>query len=114
PVSLDDSTFATTYARNHVRRGGRKYVAFVDCRTQGKAARRFFTRWHEIAHLLTLTKQLVLPFHRSAGDESAEERLMDVIAGEVAFHSSLFQPVLDGELQQLGRLTFAGIERVRA
>lgn len=114
PASLDEGTFATTYAREHSKRGEARYIAFIDCRTRDKAARRFFTRWHEIAHLLTLTKQLHLPFHRSTGDESPLERLMDAIAGEVAFHAPLFQPVLEQELGQSEGLTFAGVERVRA
>jgi hypothetical protein len=44
------NTFGVIYQRNKRNEAGEfQYVAFVDCRG-GKALRRFFTRWHEIAH----------------------------------------------------------------
>jgi len=52
---FDDGTFGTLYER--LRADGRsrdRYVAFIDCRTPAKASRRVFTRWHEIAHAMTL------------------------------------------------------------
>ena len=63
---LDNSTFGALYER--FRADGRspdRFVAFIDCRTAAKAARRFFTRWHEIAHALTNYHQLELPLKRS-------------------------------------------------
>ena len=51
---LDSETFATLIRRK--QRSGETedhYVAVIDCRGQ-KGARRFFTRWHEIAHVLTM------------------------------------------------------------
>ena len=60
-------------------------MAVIDCRG-GKLARRFFTRWHEIAHRLTT--------HADRGDEEPAyrsehdpiERMMDEIAGHVGFY----------------------------
>ena len=55
---LGPTTFGLTIKRKHCGpESGDKYVAVIDCRGE-KATRRFFTRWHEIAHLLVLEKEL--------------------------------------------------------
>ena len=64
------------------------YVSVIDCRGD-KAAREYFTKWHEVAHLLTLTDQMRVSFrrsHSSANKKDPEEILMDVIAGRLGFH----------------------------
>jgi hypothetical protein len=110
---LDEQTFAALLERRKVDGNSRdRYVAVVDCRG-GKASRRFFTRWHEIAHLLTLQGQLQLPRHRSRNDRSPTERLMDTIAGEIGFYAPLFQPILDEETMKEGGLTFLAVEKIR-
>ena len=49
---LTDDTFATLIQRKRVAdEKGFSYVAVIDCRTPSKAARRYFSRWHEIAHV---------------------------------------------------------------
>ncbi|MBA3752776.1 MAG: hypothetical protein H0X01_01210, partial [Nitrospira sp.] len=59
-----DGAFGCLFERFNAKRGAHdRYVAFVDCRGS-KAYRRFFTRWHEIAHVLTLVDQLELPLNR--------------------------------------------------
>lgn len=111
---LDNGTFGALYERVHVTGRSRdRYVAFIDCRTPEKAARRVFTRWHEIAHTLTCYTQLQLPLNRSRVRGSPIERMMDLIAGEFNFYASLFQPFLESEWRQTGYLTFSGVERVR-
>jgi len=63
------------------------YVSVIDCRGD-KAAREYFTKWHEVAHLLTMTNQMRLSFrrtHSSANRKDPEEVLMDVIAGRLGF-----------------------------
>ena len=110
---LDSETFATLVRRK--RREGENedyYVAVIDCRGD-KATRRFFTRWHEIAHMLTLVEQLQFPFHRSTIKKDPLEKLMDIIAGDIGFFDSLFSPVLSAEITRKGGLTFAGVENVR-
>ena len=103
--------FGCLMERHHMKRGDRdRYVAFVDCRGQ-KAQKRFFTRWHEIAHALTLVGQLELPVKRS-GDHPIE-KLMDAIAGEIAYHEPIVEPLLNAELDASGILTFDGMERIR-
>ena len=59
---LGPTTFGLTVKRKRCGpESGDKYVAVIDCRGE-KATRRFFTRWHEIAHLLVLEKELDAPF----------------------------------------------------
>ena len=112
-ADLDAKTFATLIERHCATAASPdRYVAVIDCRGE-KLYRRFFTRWHEIAHLLTLTRQLDLPFHRSTTNKSPLERLMDVVAGEVGFHSEIIDPEMTEELKRVGYLSFAGVERIR-
>jgi len=95
PDELDPTTFGLTIKRKYRRPASRdKYVAVIDCRGD-KAARRFFTRWHEIAHLLVLEKELDAPVRRSAHDPV--ERLMDEIAGRIGFYEPIFGPVFARE-----------------
>lgn len=114
PNLCDENTYATLIERRKVTaRSHDRYVAVIDCRGD-KASRRFFTKWHEIAHLLTLYNQLELPLHRSTSTKTPTERLMDVIAGSVGFYDEIFLPILGNEIEQHGCLSFAGVERVRA
>jgi hypothetical protein len=110
-----DDVFATLAERHHRNHADEaRYVAFIDLRGE-KAARRYFTRWHEIAHLLTMVKQLELPFrHRSSGPRNPIEQLMDVIAGEVGFYEPLFRPAVEAAVTREGRLTFAIVDSIRA
>lgn len=111
--SFDEATFATLLERRNIRGDAKdRYVAVIDCRGS-KNHRRFFTRWHEIAHLLTIGRQLELPFHRSRVDRNPMERLMDTIAGEVGFYDPIFRPAVEAELALNSALTFEGVERVR-
>jgi hypothetical protein len=111
---LDDKTFATLIRRRSVsEKAEDRYVAIIDCRGQ-KGPRRFFSRWHEIAHLLTLYRQMELPLHRSTIEKDPTEKLMDVIAGEIGFYDPMFEPVLATELKGNGQFTFAVVENVRS
>lgn len=113
PDLFDENTFATLVERRKITgRSHDRYVAIIDCRGD-KAWRRFFTRWHEIAHLLTLYNQLELPLHRSTNDKTPTERLMDAIAGDIGFFDSILRPIIDAEIRIFGRLTFDGVERIR-
>jgi hypothetical protein len=110
---LDPQTFGALLERRNVDASAPdRYVAVIDCRGPEKCARQYFTRWHEIAHLFTLTRQLELPYHRST-DRDPIERLMDVIAGELGFYDPLVKPAIREEIARARRLTFAGVERVR-
>jgi hypothetical protein len=112
-AQLSDDTYAVLMERRRIDASSSdRYVAVVDCRGT-KGSRRFFSRWHEIAHLLTLIRQLELPFHRSVRDESPIERLMDVIAGEIGFYDPIFRPALEAEVRAEEQLSFAGVNRLR-
>ncbi len=88
-----------------------RYVAVIDCRGF-KLARRFFTRWHEIAHRLTTHADGgdTEPGYRSEHDPI--ERMMDEIAGHVGFYDPIFDPAFRraGEAKPL--LTFGTVESI--
>lgn len=74
------------------------YISVIDCRGR-KRQRRYHTKWHELGHLLILTDQTRLAFrrsHDSAHPKSAEESLVDSIAGEMSFYPDLVGPQLKG------------------
>jgi hypothetical protein len=107
---LGPTTFGLTIKRRHCGPdSGDKYVAVIDCRGE-KASRRFFTRWHEIAHLLVLERELDAPVRRSSHDPI--ERLMDEIAGRIGFYEPIFGPVFAREHSK-PLLEFRTIEAVR-
>ena len=93
--SLDNWTFAELFERQNAEDQPDRYVAIIDCRGEEKKARCFFTRWHEVAHLLVLTPRLAPPFNRDTKERCPIERLMDVIAGELGFYEPVFRPTLE-------------------
>ncbi|HQI29242.1 MAG TPA: hypothetical protein PLT20_14245, partial [Sedimentisphaerales bacterium] len=73
---------------------------------------RFFTRWHEIAHLLILEKELAAPVVRRSAHDPVE-RLMDEIAGRIGFYEPIFGPIFARE-HKGGPLQFKTVEAIRA
>ena len=97
---LGPHVYAITFKLTRPREGDRRFVSVIDCRG-AKAARNYFSKWHELAHLLTLTSQARLKFcrtHTEPDDKDPEEALMDVIAGEVGFCPELVRPHATGEI----------------
>jgi len=86
-----------------------RFVAVIDCRGS-KLARRFFTRWHEIAHRLTTHTDMPEPVYRSEHDPI--ERMMDEIAGHVGFYDPLFQPAYQQANLGQPHLKFGTIETI--
>jgi hypothetical protein len=86
-----------------------RFVAVIDCRGN-KLARRFFTRWHEIAHRLTTNSDMPEPVYRSEHDPI--ERMMDEIAGHVGFYEPLFQPAYQQASKGKPLLTFGTVETI--
>lgn len=71
----------------------RQYVAVIDARG-AKAWKEWFSKWHELAHLIA-EPQMKLAFRRTqATRRDPVERLMDQIAAELAFYSGLLLPAL--------------------
>jgi hypothetical protein len=90
-----------------------KYAAVIDCRGP-KKYKAYFSKWHEVAHVLTEPRQAVL-FHRSRAErKDPEEILVDRVASDFAFYQPLFLPELLARTKGANRLTFEVIEDVRA
>jgi hypothetical protein len=85
------------------------YVSVVDCRGI-KQQRSYHTKWHELGHLLILTDQTRLAFrrtHDSTQPKSAEESVVDAVAGEFSFYPRMVKPLARGEI------SFEKIEEIR-
>lgn len=87
-----------------------EFISIIDCRGRRKL-RRYHTKWHELVHLLTMTDQTRMEFRRThevGQEKSAEEKLVDIIAGELSFFPAFVEPYIRGEI------TFAKIEQIRS
>lgn len=100
---------ALVQRRNAAASDADRFIAVIDCRGN-KLARRFFTRWHEIAHRLTTHADMPEPVYRSEHDPI--ERMMDEIAGHVGFYDPLFQPAYQQALLGQPHLKFGAIETI--
>jgi hypothetical protein len=101
--------YAITIRRMHKETWEPLFVSVIDSRGE-KVFRSYFSKWHELAHLLTLTPQMRLVFrrtHSTSGVRDPEERLMDVIASELGF----FRDFLPDEVS--GDISFDVIEKIR-
>lgn len=106
---LHYDVFAITIRLLKRRPWDRPFVSVIDCRG-AKAYRAYYSKWHELAHLLTLTPQMRLKFRRThiADEENdPEERLMELIAGDGAFLPELIEPYATEPI------TFDVIEKIR-
>ncbi len=106
---LSVGVYGVTYRLLNPEEFENHHVSLIDCRST-KSPRSYFTKWHEIAHLLTLTDQNRLVFrrtHSSISGADPEERLMDSIAGRIGFYDGIFHKHIKGEL------SFNEIERLR-
>lgn len=104
----DNQTYGALVKRKNVPADAPdRYVAVIDCRG-AKRQRRFFTRWHEIAHRLTTDSDE--PEYRSEHDPI--ERLMDEIAGHIGFYGPLFDPVFAAACGGRPLLTFETVRTV--
>lgn len=98
--------FGLTIALQKPKPWETRFVSVIDSRGD-KKFRVYFTKWHELAHLLTLTPQMRLMFRRSHSRENSddpEEKLMDVIAGSVGFLPDFLPPTARGEISFEGIL----------
>lgn len=85
-----------------------QFVSIIDCRG-GNARKAYYTKWHEVAHLLILTDQLRLCFRRTVHltDKDPEEVMIDIIAGKFGFYDPFIKPLIKGEI------SFEQIETLR-
>lgn len=106
---LSQNVLGITYRRTNRELWEPQFVSIIDCRGS-KVLRAYFTKWHELAHLLTLTDQLRLSFrrtHASLNFDSAEEALMEVIAG----HFGFYPPIVRNRIPD--KISFEAIETLR-
>jgi hypothetical protein len=106
---LHGDVYGVTYRRMTARTGERAFVSVIDCRGD-KGLRSYFTKWHEIGHLLILTDQQRSTYkrtHARGSSKDPEETLVDLIAGHMGFFPQFLLP-------EIGTgVTFADIDRVR-
>jgi len=107
---LRDDVYGITFRLKQREPWEPMFVSIIDCRGR-KAARAYFTKWHELAHLLVQTDQMRLSFRRThcpSGTQDAEEALMEVIAGNFGF----YRPIVSRHAK--GHISFETIEELRA
>lgn len=110
---FDGDVFGTTFVRRKFDPAEPdRFVAFIDCRGP-KGHRRYFTRWHEIAHLLTLPPKPGMPVNREPVKSSPLEQVMDHIAGTVGFYEPIFGEAVREFATRSGVLGFDEIESIR-
>src|SRR5262249_33230861 len=66
------SDYAITIRRLHRESWEPQFVSVIDCRGE-KVFRSYFSKWHELAHLLTLTPQMRLVFRRTHSNAAAQD-----------------------------------------
>jgi hypothetical protein len=110
---LDEKTDAVLIELNGVHPWEPRYVAVIDCRGH-KAWRAYFSKWHEVSHVLSQPAQRSFKYRRTpTKKKEPEEQLTDRVAGDLAFYSPLFLPELLARVQNEKRLTFAAVEELR-
>jgi hypothetical protein len=106
---LHGDVYGVTYRRITARTGERYFVSVIDCRGD-KGLRSYFTKWHEIGHLLILTDQQRSTYKRThvrASSKDPEETLVDLIAGHMGFFPQFLLPEIGTEV------TFADVDRIK-
>ena len=107
PKDFEDS-FGVTLRLLKRREWEPERVSVIDCRGT-KKYKSYYTKWHELAHLLTLTEQGQLKFRRTHAERQApDEALMELVAGHFGYWSEILQPHLTGNL------TFETLIRIRS
>ncbi len=107
---LSDEVFGITFRRTSRKPWEPPFVSVIDCRVD-KRFRSYYTKWHELGHLLILTDQMRLTFRRThfgLDEKDPEETLVDVIAGSFGFYPELIRP------EAKGTISFERIEVIRA
>jgi len=112
---LDEKTDGMLIRLNNAKPWEPMFVAVIDCRGY-KAWRAYFSKWHEVGHVLTLRpSQLSFQFRRTpVHKKNPEEQIVDRIAGDLAFYSPLFLPFLTEAMGETKGLTFEVVEQLRS
>jgi hypothetical protein len=84
---LASGILAITYRLLNPKIGERPFISIIDCRG-AKGFRSYYSKWHELAHLLTWTGQRRFKFcrtHSEVAKADPEEALMEQIAGHIGY-----------------------------
>ena len=105
---LSDDVLGITYRISNRELWEPQFVSIIDCRG-GNARKAYYTKWHELAHLLILTDQSRLCFRRTLHlpEKDPEEVMIDIIAGKFGFYDPFIKPLINGEI------SFEQIETMR-
>ncbi len=99
-ADLAGDSYGVTIRLLHPEPWGMQFISVIDCRGE-KRHREFYTKWHELAHLLILTDQLRLVFRRTHEERNnPEEQLVDLIAGRCGFHRDVVARHASGDLDR--------------
>lgn len=112
---LDDNTDGVLIRRQRPEPWDKPFLVVINCRGW-HAFRRFFTKWHEIAHRLLGGQQVSLVFRQTHVPElrrDPEEVLVDSVAAALAFFPEIFVPAFREELARSGRFTFDVVDETR-
>ena len=106
---VDGDLDAITIRRKSPQEWDRRYLAVINCR--GKHYhRRYFSKWHELTHLLIEGEQLALAFRQTPVDRpDPGEVLVDKIAAELAFLPEIVAPHARRCIRQHG-ITFDAVD----
>jgi hypothetical protein len=97
---FDSGVLAITFRLLTPRKGERQFISIIDCRGK-KAYRSYYSKWHELAHLITLTDQRRFKFcrtHSIPTKTDPEEALMEKIAGHIGYLPDLVRPHAKGAI----------------
>jgi|SRR5271156_6088058 len=106
---LSSNVLGVTFKRLSRKAWELPYVSIIDCRGE-KGLRSYYTKWHELGHLLILTDQMRLAFRRThfgLDEKDPEEALVDVIAGAFGFFPEIVRKFATG------KISFDQIEAMR-
>lgn len=97
---LAGDVFGITFKRLNKEYWESDFISVIDARGSEKASRAYFTKWHEIAHLLVLTDQMRTTYKRTheVNKRNPEELLMDIIAGKFGFYAPLVKKHIKGDI----------------
>lgn len=116
PLEFDDETDAMVIKRLGQKSWEPPYLAVINAMGWHRA-RRYFSKWHEISHLLAEGRQLDFAFRKtpfSSGERLEPlERIIDNIAGSLAFYPPIFHPALKQALGSNQSISFGAVEKVR-
>lgn len=96
---FSDGVLGITYRRSKRESWEHQFVSVIDCRGSN-SIRSYYTKWHEVAHLLILTNQSRLCFMRTQHlpDKDPEEVVVDLIAGKFGFYRLFIKSHIKGEI----------------